>query len=117
MALNGHSLPDPNSSSPPSVTTEAVSPNSLELEMVERVAADDLDQLLAVLPPAIAGAIAHHPTKDQLIEIIMDLGRQPEVRFPDRAEYLSDELVTAADLRLCVEQIGQFSGDNRAGIE
>ncbi|MEB3233260.1 MAG: R3H domain-containing nucleic acid-binding protein [Leptolyngbyaceae bacterium] len=61
--------------------------------------------------------MAHHPTKDQLIEIIMDLGRQPEVRFPDRAEYLSDELVTAADLRLCVEQIGQFSGDNRAGIE
>ncbi|NEQ98841.1 MAG: AAA family ATPase [Cyanothece sp. SIO2G6] len=85
--------------------------------MVERVAADDLDQLLAVLPPMIVGAIAQHPDKDRLVEIIMDLGRQPEARFSDRAEYLSDEPITAADLQICIEQIGQFSGDNRAGIE
>ncbi|MGK7891363.1 MAG: R3H domain-containing nucleic acid-binding protein [Leptolyngbyaceae cyanobacterium] len=117
MALNRPDRLDPTLSSPESVTPEAPATDSLNLEMVERVAADDLDQLLTVLPHPIAGAITQHPDKDRLVEIIMDLGRQPEVRFPDRAEYLSDDLITAADLRLCVEQIGQFSGDNRAGIE
>lgn len=87
------------------------------LEMVERVAADDLDQLLAVLPSHIRQAITDHPDKGRLVEVIMDLGRQPEVRFADRAEYISDTPITAEDIKACVDQIGQFSGDNRAGIE
>ena len=69
-------------------------PNPLDsLEMIERVAADDLDQLLAVLPSHIRQAIVEHPDKDRLVEVIMDLGRRPEVRFPDRAEYGSERCI------------------------
>ncbi|NET47848.1 MAG: AAA family ATPase [Merismopedia sp. SIO2A8] len=85
--------------------------------MVERVAADDLSQLLAVLPPTIRESITAHPEGDRVVEVILDLGRQPEIRFPDRAEYLSETLVTADDIQACIAQIGEFSGDNRAGIE
>ncbi|MEM9214761.1 MAG: R3H domain-containing nucleic acid-binding protein [Cyanobacteria bacterium P01_F01_bin.150] len=96
----------------------AVENNPLDnLEMVERVAADDLEQLLAIFPAHIRKAIVDHPDKDRLVEVIMDLGRLPEVRFPDRAEYISETLITADDINACVDQIGQFSGDNRAGIE
>lgn len=109
----------PSEDVPDSALTEStLEPNPLDsLEMIERVAADDLEQLLAVLPAHIRQGITDHPDKDRLVEVIMDLGRQPEVRFPDRAEYISETLITTDDINACVEQIGQFSGDNRAGIE
>ena len=120
MAFNGYNSSyssTPESLADTSSTDTSNSPSLDSLELVERVAADDLDQLLAVLPPSIRDAIASHPQKDQLVEVVMDLGRQPEVRFPEGAEYLSDALITVADLQACVDQIGEFSGDNRAGIE
>ena len=134
MALNRHDssysrpdarFPDPLSKHPSAISepkAEAAEstpePNPLDsLQMVERVAADDLEQLLAVLPDRIRQAITDHPDKDRLVEVIMDLGRQPEIRFPDRAEYISDTFITADEIKACVDQIGQFSGDNRAGIE
>jgi stage III sporulation protein SpoIIIAA len=78
---------------------------------------DDLSQLLAVLPESIRTALAEHPRLDVLVEVVMDLGRYPEARFPDGAEYLSDVAVVRADLQACVDRLGLFSGDNRAGIE
>jgi stage III sporulation protein SpoIIIAA len=78
---------------------------------------DDLAQLLTVLPPEIGHQLEAHPHKDQLIEVILDLGRRPEARFPETAEYLSETVVTQADLAHCIERVGDFGGDNRAGIE
>jgi stage III sporulation protein SpoIIIAA len=78
---------------------------------------DDLSQLLAVLPAAIRTTLEGHPQLSVLIEVVMDLGRYPEARFAEGAEYLSDIPVTKADLQHCVDRIGSFSGDNRAGIE
>ncbi|HEX5147852.1 MAG TPA: hypothetical protein VFW02_02140, partial [Candidatus Limnocylindrales bacterium] len=46
-------------------------------------AADDLDVLLAALPPEIVAAIRALPDPEQLIEVVMDLGRRPEARYPD----------------------------------
>ena len=60
---------------------------------------DDLHQLLAVLPPQTAALIRQHEQADQLIEVILDLGRRPEARFLSGADYLSDEVVTKADLQ------------------
>ncbi|MEM7769560.1 MAG: R3H domain-containing nucleic acid-binding protein [Cyanobacteria bacterium P01_E01_bin.6] len=116
MTLNSHSnfsLKRPQFSR--SAANHEAPPENLEVH--EWVAADDLSQLLDVLPHSIRDRIEHHPNREKLIEIVMDLGRQAEVRFPDKTEYLTDEPITADDLQHCVDRIGEFSGDNRAGIE
>lgn len=78
---------------------------------------DDLDKLLDILPLTIRECIQNHPQKDSLIEIVLDLGRQPEARFSQGSSYLNENLVTREDLNHCVERVGHFSADNRAGIE
>lgn len=78
---------------------------------------DDLQKLLDILPGEIRLLVEQHPHRDSLIEVVMDLGRFAEVRFPSGAEYLSETPVTAEQLHYCIQRVGQFSGDNRAGIE
>jgi stage III sporulation protein SpoIIIAA/predicted RNA-binding protein Jag len=77
---------------------------------------DDLNKLLDVLPPAIRERLQQHLHLNQLVEVVLDLGRRPEARFPGFAEYLSEEVVSRADLDLVISQVGEFSSDNRAGI-
>lgn len=78
---------------------------------------DDLNKLLDTLPVEIRTEINRHPKKDYLIEVVMDLGRIPEARFPDEVSDLGETPISKEDLKHCVEQVGSFSGDNRAGIE
>nr|QHO64146.1 hypothetical protein [Lympha mucosa] len=79
--------------------------------------ADDLDQLLDILPHLIRQSLNKHINRKNLIEIVMDLGRRPEARFPEGPEYLSNRVITWHDLDYSIKRIGNFSGDNRAGIE
>jgi stage III sporulation protein SpoIIIAA len=53
---------------------------------------------------------------EDLIEIVVDLGREPEARFPNGGVLLSDEPITMADINYIVSKIGSFDGNNRAGI-
>ncbi|MFK8183541.1 MAG: R3H domain-containing nucleic acid-binding protein [Phormidesmis sp.] len=78
---------------------------------------DDLPQLLEILPAYIRTTLNEHAKRDQLIEVILDLGRQPEARFSDSVEYLSETPVSKADLQHCIDRVGHFGGDNRAGLE
>jgi stage III sporulation protein SpoIIIAA len=78
---------------------------------------DDLQKLLDILPEEIQQVLDQHPQHDNLIEVVMDLGRRPEARFPDRAEYLAETPISQQDLNGCIQKIGHFGGDNRAGIE
>ncbi|MGK7931420.1 MAG: R3H domain-containing nucleic acid-binding protein [Microcystaceae cyanobacterium] len=78
---------------------------------------DDLDQLLEILPSIIRQTLETHPQRGQLIEVVMDLGRLPEARFPDKAVDIGDKPITHEDLNHCINGLGEFSGDNRAGIE
>src|SRR6187200_2375992 len=78
---------------------------------------DDLGLLLAVLPPRVKEVIATHPRKDGLIEIVLDLGRLPEIRFPQSGEDITSTPVSREDLAYMVERVGRFGKDNRAGIE
>jgi stage III sporulation protein SpoIIIAA len=78
---------------------------------------DDLNALFAVLPSNLRKTLAEMKDREQILEIVMDLGRLPEARFPAREVVLSNDPVTAEDLAYVVEHIGQFGGDNRAGIE
>ncbi len=85
--------------------------------MVGRATTDDLKLLLAVLPPAVRATVEAHPRRAALVELVLDLGRLPEARFPDGGEFLSEAPVTREDIAYVVERIGRFGKDNRAGIE
>jgi stage III sporulation protein SpoIIIAA len=56
-------------------------------------------------------------TLDDLLEVILDLGRIPTARYVDREETLSQVEVTTADIDYVVERISAFDTDNRAGME
>ncbi|MBX9690955.1 MAG: AAA family ATPase [Cyanobacteria bacterium] len=78
--------------------------------------ADDLNSFLAMLPPAIRLKLEKDTVG--LYEVVMDLGRRPEARYLDKhSVYLSEDTISQADIDAAVAAIGEFSGDNRAGIE
>ena len=79
--------------------------------------ADDLDKLLKILPDFVRLPLDVHPSRKFLIEIVMDLGRRPEARFPTGPQYLSNRPISWQDLDFCIKRVGNFSGDNRSGIE
>lgn len=78
---------------------------------------DDLHALLDVLPAAIAKAVMEANDSDNLLEVILDLGRLPTARFVLREVLLSQTEVSHQDIDYVVERIGEFDADNRAGLE
>ncbi|MEK7281653.1 MAG: AAA family ATPase, partial [Chloroflexota bacterium] len=84
--------------------------------MIKRVV-DDLDALLQILPPHIAQPLLHHEQRDELVEVVMDVGRPPEARFLHQEVVLSPQEVSLADIDSVVSRVGVFTADNRAGIE
>ena len=78
---------------------------------------DNLDELLAVLPPRLTETLLADARLAHLIEVVCDLGRVPEARFPEGVATLSDVIVSREDLDYVAARIGQFNKDNRAGME
>ncbi|HKP51834.1 MAG TPA: R3H domain-containing nucleic acid-binding protein [Chloroflexia bacterium] len=83
----------------------------------EHVVTDDLELLLSALPPSIIEPLRAIGNRANLLEVVMDLGRKPEARYRDREHILSDAEVTQEDIHYVISRIGEFGGDNRAGIE
>ena len=78
---------------------------------------DDLEKLIENLPFFLQEQLNQHSDKDQLIEIILDLGRRPEARFVSGPEYLSQKIISWQDIDYTTKRISKFSNENRAGIE
>ncbi len=78
---------------------------------------DDLMVLLEVVPPHVQAALKQINRGDELLEIVLDLGRKPEARFTDGEVTLSEAEVSHDDIDYVVQRIGEFTDDNRAGIE
>jgi len=85
--------------------------------MTQRRITDDLQALLDVLPPHISRAVQAANNSDNLIEIVLDLGRTPLARFVDREIQLVNQETTHDDINNVVDKIGDFDADNRAGLE
>ena len=78
---------------------------------------DDLQALLDVLPADIRAAVKRADDSENLLEIILDLGRVPTARFVDREITLRETEVTRPEIDHVDERTGEFDADNRAGIE
>ncbi len=77
----------------------------------------DLHLLIETLPPHIQRSLTEGPDSiEDLLEIIMDLGRLPEARYRSHERILSDNDVTHEDIEYIISRIGAFGEDNRAGI-
>ena len=85
--------------------------------MTQRQITDDLQALLDVLPPLIRQALIEADDSDNLLEVILDLGRVPTARFVNREIVLSDVEVNHDEIEYVVDRIGDFDADNRAGME
>ena len=77
----------------------------------------ELDLVLNVLPPGVANILRTRDDLDQLLEVVLDLGRLPEARFVSGDSDLDRSPVTTGDLENVIERVGDFGEDNRAGIE
>jgi stage III sporulation protein SpoIIIAA len=86
-------------------------------KFVQKVITDDMDALLDILPPHIKKPLVQQKDISELIEVVLDLGRTPEARFPRREEVLNDREVEETDIDYVVARVGAFGEDNRAGIE
>ncbi len=78
---------------------------------------DDLNRLLGLLPESIKESLTTKHLCEELIEVVLDLGRIPEARFPEKVIPIGEESVTRSDIQNMVKKLGEFGEDNRAGIE
>ena len=73
--------------------------------------------MLDVLPRHISTKVRELDDSENLLEIVMDLGRFPKARFVDHEALLSNSEVTFEDIKTVTGLISEFDDDNRAGIE
>ena len=76
----------------------------------------DLNRLIEILPPKITRCLSHE-TLDDVIELVLDLGRQPEIRHADGSiDYLGEDNVVDEDIKYITDRVQEFTKDNRSGI-
>ena len=77
---------------------------------------DDLDAMLSVVPEDIRAALQQIGRRDELLEVILDLGRVPTARYTDGEVVLRDTEVIQDEVQHVVGRVGEFDADTRAGI-
>jgi stage III sporulation protein SpoIIIAA len=77
----------------------------------------ELTQLLDIFPLPIRQSLVRLPNLEDMIEVVLDLGRPPEARFENDFVYLSETPVSAEDIAQVCSRLSAFGADNRAGIE
>ena len=73
--------------------------------MTSRRITDDLDALRSVLPSHITDKLAQINQPDDLLEVILDIGRVPTARYVKEEITLSDKEVTWDDLDAVVDRV------------
>jgi len=84
---------------------------------LQKVITDDLQALLDIFPPHVLQPLCQQEDISQLLEVVLDLGRPPEARFPHREVVLDHQEVSQPDIDYVIARLGSFGDDNRAGIE
>ena len=79
--------------------------------------ADGIPQFLDVLPPVVKERLQSSAELATLVEVVLDYGRQAEIRTMTGVVRLGNVIVSELDIDYVVKSIGEFGEDNRAGIE
>ncbi len=88
----------------------------MEKTLVQQIV-DDLDKFLAIFPSDIRVKLESDPDIKELIEVVLDLGREIEARFYKKTVIFEGRYTSEEDLNYIIARVGEFSGDKRAGIE
>ncbi len=77
---------------------------------------NDIEKLIEILPLKIKRNI-QEGLLDDAIEIVLDIGRIPEIRYGNgKILSLGNDNITREDLDFIVEKLPEFTSDNRSGI-
>lgn len=77
---------------------------------------NDLDKIVEILPDRIKQHITYGKMED-VIEIVLDIGRPPEIRHTDgKIEYIDTTDIGYDDITYITSRIQEFTSDNRSGI-
>ncbi|XP_050275801.1 protein SEEDLING PLASTID DEVELOPMENT 1-like [Quercus robur] len=88
-----------------------ISPNSASTSR-----SSELELFLELQPLRMRRELFQHEEFGELIEVVMDLGRQPLARFPSGDWVISEQPVKHEELKHAISKVGDFSDDNRSGI-
>lgn len=88
----------------------------MSIEQQDKQTQEDLQLLLSALPTGIRQKIEENGRLPELLEVVMDLGRQPTGRYVAGEVVLRQAEVTQAEIDHVVNAIGDFDDDNRAGV-
>ena len=77
----------------------------------------DLESLIETIPPHIRELLLEREDVNELLEVVLDLGREPEARFLSESLVISSEEITQSDIDYVIGSVSSFGEDNRAGIE
>ncbi len=82
----------------------------------QSIVSDEILALLSILPEDLKRSLLGQ-NSEELLEIVLDLGRPAEARYINSVQPLSQRPVEQHDIDYIVRQVGDFTSDNRAGIE
>lgn len=77
---------------------------------------NELEMFLDLVPLRMRRELVNHGEIGELIEVVMDLGRKPIARFPSGDFVISEQVICMDDLKHAISKVGNFSDDNRSGI-
>lgn len=77
---------------------------------------NDLERLIAIMPQKVVSNLSCDKL-DDVIEIVLDIGRVPEVRHAGgKIEKLQCDVVNDEDIQFITSHLQEFTHDNRSGI-
>jgi stage III sporulation protein SpoIIIAA/fructose-specific component phosphotransferase system IIB-like protein len=77
---------------------------------------EDLSLFLSVLPDTLRAMLEQTGRVEDLLELVLDLGRKPVARFLDGELILHEEGVSSEQIDAIVDNVSPFDDDNRSGI-
>ncbi|KAG6511117.1 hypothetical protein ZIOFF_029171 [Zingiber officinale] len=100
-----------------SVSSSGPRPDDERASPADPAVHEELDLFLELVPPRTRRDLVRHQEIRKLIEVVMDLGRKPIARFPSGDWIMSEQFVSVEDLHQAISKVGDFSDDNRSGID
>ncbi|KAL2938770.1 Uncharacterized protein RDABS01_022219 [Bienertia sinuspersici] len=89
---------------------------SISINQKMEESTSELELFLELVPIRMRNPLVCHESIEELIEVVLDFGRKPLARFPSGDWIISHEPVKIEDLQHAIAKVGDFSDDNRSGI-